>query len=531
MEDAKEFRFDGRAPVLDGELSVLRVRDQPLFPGAILRVDALDAEAIALVQSLAQQSQPILAVVPAESVRPGAIGVAGRVLKSMGYDSGNFGLVALGLERVRLERIVQQKPYLTARVARLASGGAPPSTADVERLRALAKEVVRHMPELPAEASQMLDELQDPGALIDQLAANLDPTFADSVTLLEAADVAARVPLALRWLSAKLALLEKDLSVLPGAPLRQPWPFLPGAEERMKRSVAAGSLTPDEARRLADFAAKGYVVWERLIEPKLVDELVSDIRDIRKHPGHFVTTYHKNSLPYRFSGTDFDSYESIFDLYVNLESARRVCFHPTIARFLELLFEARPVAFQQLLFQRSNGHPMHQDTAYVCVDHPLLMAASWIALEDVVPGRGELTYYEGSHRIPHGFFHDGSKRFDPRHDDEQAMRRRLVEESLALGCAKRDFIAKKGDVFLWSADLVHGSNPRTRPDAETRMSCVTHYCPETTRPFWFRTLANHRGLEKHGEQARIASSYYRLPKATAMVRPTFKLPERPVLHD
>ena len=90
-----------------------------------------------------------------------------------------------------------------------------------------------------------------------------------------------------------------------------------------------------------------------------------------------------------------------------------------------------------------------------------------------------------------------------------------------------DFLAKKGDVFLWSADLVHGSNPRTRPEVETRRSCVTHYCPETTRPFWFRVLKGHRGIQDHGTRARIASSYYKLPKGPEIARPSFLLPELP----
>ena len=61
-------------------------------------------------------------------------------------------------------------------------------------------------------------------------------------------------------------------------------------------------------------------------------------------------------------------------------------------------------------------------------------------------------------------------------------RREILARCAAIGCVKRDFIAKKGDVFLWAADLLHGSNPRTRSEEETRMSCVTHYCPETTQP-------------------------------------------------
>ena len=254
---------------------------------------------------------------------------------------------------------------------------------------------------------------------------------------------------------------------------------------------------------------------------------MADVRGIGKHPGHFVTTNHRNSMPYAFSDGDFDAYESIFDLYVNFESSRAICFHPTILRYLELAFDARPVAFQQLLFQRSNQHPLHQDTAYVCVDEPMQLLATWVALEDVVQGRGELTYFEHSHRIPHFFFTDGSKRFKAERDEPGPITRHLEEQVRAHGCQKKDFLAKKGDVFLWSADLVHGSNPRTLPEEETRMSCVTHYCPETTKPFWFRVFKGHRGIAEYGERALIASSYYALPKGPGIVRPTFLLPERP----
>ena len=95
---------------------------------------------------------------------------------------------------------------------------------------------------------------------------------------------------------------------------------------------------------MREFRDEGYVVWERLVEPELIDALVADIRAIRERPGHFVSTDHKRTRPFRITGSDFDSFESIFDLYVNLESSRRVCFHPTITRFLQILFDTRPIA-------------------------------------------------------------------------------------------------------------------------------------------------------------------------------------------
>lgn len=307
---------------------------------------------------------------------------------------------------------------------------------------------------------------------------------------------------------------------------QQPWPFNAGRELKLERDVQSGALTQSEAAEIEHFADKGYVIFPGAISEELIDWLVRDVRSIGAYPNHFVTTDHRAGRWFKLSDSGFDSYESIFDPYVNFESARKVCFHPRIRRFLELVFEARPLAFQQLLFQRSNQHPIHQDTAYVCAEEPLMLAATWIALEDVVPGRGELTYYEGSHKVPHYLYKDGSKRFSSASDDEQAARRHILEHAERLGCTKRDFIAKKGDVFVWSADLAHGSNPRTCPDEETRMSLVTHYCPAWVKPFWFRFFTKHKNMEDYGDDGLYVSSYYPLPTSGKLTRPT-RVPPNP----
>jgi ectoine hydroxylase-related dioxygenase (phytanoyl-CoA dioxygenase family) len=301
----------------------------------------------------------------------------------------------------------------------------------------------------------------------------------------------------------------------------QLWPLSPGGAVQLATYVYEGRCTAQEAALIASFASNGYVVFPRAVEDEVVDELVADVRSIARYPGRFVTTDHRRGRAQRLSDADFDTFESVFDTYVNFESARRVAFHPSIVRFLTLIFGTTPLAIQQLLFQRSNQHPIHQDTSVVCVEEPLLMAATWIALEDVVEGRGELTYYEGSHRIPHYLYADGSKRMNLDVDDAEAARRYLLGECQRLGCPKRDFIAKKGDVFVWAADLVHGSNPRTRPEHETRLSVVTHYCPRTTRPFWLRFHRKHAERVEHASGAAYMSSYYELPVLENIARPTF----------
>jgi ectoine hydroxylase-related dioxygenase (phytanoyl-CoA dioxygenase family) len=61
-----------------------------------------------------------------------------------------------------------------------------------------------------------------------------------------------------------------------------------------------------------------------------------------------------------------------------------------------------------------------------------------------------------------------------------------VERAEQHGIPKAPFAARKGDVLVWHADLVHGGNPVSR--ATTRKSIVTHYCPKHLSPLFSEHL-------------------------------------------
>lgn len=298
------------------------------------------------------------------------------------------------------------------------------------------------------------------------------------------------------------------------------WTDAPDAQDHLRDLARRGAITRGERADLAHLIEHGWLIKRRMIPAALIDAFVADIRAHQTRPGMFVTTDHRHGRgELKLSGDQPDAYESLFDLYVNLASARAVCMHPRILRLLHLVFESRPKAFQQLLFQRSNGHAVHQDTAFVAVEEPLCLMATWIALQDVVPGSGELGFYDGSHRLPHMLFRDGSKRLSDSTLSGADYAARLEAACRAHGCEYRLFDARKGDVLFWTADLVHCSNQRTLPEDTPRLSCVTHYCPADVDPFWFRFHPDNRGLEPHGRQGSFASYYYSLPNKRRWVRP------------
>lgn len=299
------------------------------------------------------------------------------------------------------------------------------------------------------------------------------------------------------------------------------WTDSPEANAQLAAMATAGRCSKSELDDLGHFIEHGWLIWRNAIPEPLIDRLVDDIRRIHEHPGMFVRTDHRRgSNAHKLTGSTPDAFESLFDLYVNLESSRLVCMHPRILRFLTLVFRSRPIAMQQLLFQRSNGHLPHQDTAFVAVQQPMLLIATWIALQDVVEGSGELAFYDRSHRLPYYLFANGSKHFNPQHDNMQAY-----VGDLEAACDERKleyqrFMARKGDVFIWAADLVHRSHPRRLPEDTSRLSCVTHYCPATTQPVWFMHHPNLRGLEPLEDgTGGFYSGHYELPTQGRMIRP------------
>jgi hypothetical protein len=123
--------------------------------------------------------------------------------------------------------------------------------------------------------------------------------------------------------------------------------------------------------------------------------------------------------------------------------------------------------------------------------------------------------------LPDVLFRDGTKRINFGVDDPQAYARGLEQACIDRGLAYELFMAKKGDVLFWTADLVHRSHHRTLPEETSRLSCVTHYHPDTTTPFWFHHHPTKRFFADAGPDAKLASLHYELSrKKRAKIAPS-----------
>ena len=284
----------------------------------------------------------------------------------------------------------------------------------------------------------------------------------------------------------------------PVSPFGGFWLDLPNAADIIRGKLEIGQVTERQAALLTSWSCEGYAILEQAIPTELIDLAAADLD--KAYAGGF------RDLLFECRSVDTNSYipwkpeinphpAKALDIHHFSQAIRDLIFADAIAGFLGLIFESKLFVSQTLGFLRGSAQNGHQDSAYVAYSIPRQFAATWIALEDVTLGCGELFYYAGSHKLEEFLFGGKYKStyevqrmhrgLDPQEEILEHVRS-LEQRSNARGLPKRRLAAKKGDVLFWHPDLVHGGNPVST--STTRKSIVTHYCPKHVTPLFSEHL-------------------------------------------
>jgi phytanoyl-CoA hydroxylase len=273
------------------------------------------------------------------------------------------------------------------------------------------------------------------------------------------------------------------------------WLDQPNARDLIQGKLEVGHITALEAEKLHFWVENGYVILEKCVPEAILNAALRDFD--RGYSGGMPELRfecqdvlgNRKASPWQKEMNDVPT--KALDIHYYSLAIRELIFTETLTRFLGLIFDAPALATQTLGFLLGSAQSGHQDSAYVAYSIPRQFCASWIALEDVTLGAGELFYYPGSNQFPDYLY---SNRYKSLHE---AMRmegcpiptaevarhvQSLKDRATESGLKKDVFAAKKGDVLIWHADLVHGGSPVLR--GVTRKSVVTHYCPKHVSPLY-----------------------------------------------
>ncbi|MDE1149537.1 MAG: phytanoyl-CoA dioxygenase family protein [Azospirillaceae bacterium] len=225
------------------------------------------------------------------------------------------------------------------------------------------------------------------------------------------------------------------------------------------------------------FNRQGFLLLPGFYAAAEMDRIAQEITDCKRaRPGNVVVDLLDNGertvLGLLSEEEIFRRRMKINDLYLTMPSVRELALSSRLAPILKRLLGHKPALCNSLYLEKGSAQAPHVDALYMTPRTDSHLIASWVALEDSHPDAGPLEYFPGSHRIPQMRFSNGTYHAVP--DEMPAWERYMADQVRAAGLQKLQFSARKGDVFIWHSNLLHGGGAINNLEL-TRKSLVFHY--------------------------------------------------------
>jgi ATP-dependent Lon protease len=209
-----------RPLVIPPDLPVLPLRDTVLFPNSFMPLAVAREASVRLIDEATSTGRMIGVFTQREaSVEEPVqedlypIGTATHIHKMFKLPDGSLRLIVQGLARIRLDRIVQTRPYLRAAVTAVDEQLRDEDHLEIDALQRNIKSNFQHVvslsPLLSDDLQALSSNITDPGKLADFIASSLT-TIGTSVKeeVLETLDIRARMDVLNRLLIKELEVLE-----------------------------------------------------------------------------------------------------------------------------------------------------------------------------------------------------------------------------------------------------------------------------------------------------------------------------------
>lgn len=199
-------------------LPILPLKNAVLFPGVVLPITVGRQKSIRLVKK-AYRGDRIIGVVAQENQlieEPGLadlhkVGTVARILRMLVLPDGNTTIIIQGKRRFEIDEMVQEDPYITARVKYrediYPDKSKNENKALFQSLKDLATKMLRLNPEIPQDAQIAINNIESSGFLTHFLSSNLNADIKEKQTLLETDDTNKRA-------THLMSLMDKDIQML-----------------------------------------------------------------------------------------------------------------------------------------------------------------------------------------------------------------------------------------------------------------------------------------------------------------------------
>jgi len=175
-------------------IGILPIRNAVVYPGTVTPL-AIGREKSQALLKATKKNQSLIGLLTQhnpETENPTfddlySFGTIASILKTIKMPQGSIHIVVHGIARFKVVRPVTVRPYLKAKVKLLTTNTRTTKKlqAFMVNVRQLANRVIALSPNVPEEASVLLENIENPSALADFLAANLNLEISKKQKLLE----------------------------------------------------------------------------------------------------------------------------------------------------------------------------------------------------------------------------------------------------------------------------------------------------------------------------------------------------------
>ncbi len=200
-------------------LPILPLRNTVLFPGVVIPITAGRAQSIKLIKEANKGNKTIGVVAQKNEAieNPGkddiySIGTVARILKVLKMPDGNTMVVIQGKKRFEIDQLIQEKPYLKAKVKELPEKAPRKKEKEfkaiIDSVKDISLRIIKENPNIPTEASFAIKNIQSDSFLVNFVSSNLNLDTAAKQELLNINSLKKRALETLRMMNKELQRLE-----------------------------------------------------------------------------------------------------------------------------------------------------------------------------------------------------------------------------------------------------------------------------------------------------------------------------------
>ena len=258
------------------------------------------------------------------------------------------------------------------------------------------------------------------------------------------------------------SISSKDFTGMPVGEI--PWMDRNVTTEEVKQKLQQTNFSDDVKEQILNWKENGYLVLNNFLSTEVADSINKEIENL------LATNQVEFTLGNKV-------------MFANKKSSliQGIANQKSITYILSFILGRKVIPFQTINFITGSQQHAHSDFIHMTTYPVGYLIAIWIALEDIDETSGPLSYYPGSHKLPYVLNHDyerGGNLFTVGADSNYLKYEEKIGEIVkTTHLPKKIFTAKKGDVLVWHANLLHGGEKITNPN-KTRKSMVVHYFAE-----------------------------------------------------